>query len=837
MPPRKAAGAPAKRATRATARKSTAKSLAARDPSESLPTNPPEITVPAPEPSSERVPGIAPKIQAEIAAPAATDGTLGETAAPPPETTAVEASAPTIEEPSQETTVGGTEGSGAVPENVEKSGVSPPLPGTAPIGGSVPEHVEKDSGEKAVDGTGGIGAEIAVVPPRKTVVKKKVRIVKKVVKKLVPKRVEKKSLVNCSNKESEKAEIAGDGEKSKAAVLGSMEVINPNPSVTNSMEIESSKPSVSVAMEVENPNPSVAVSMEVENSDPGVAISLEIEQSDKSEVCGGKTEVTSTGVVSEARISDSVGDKKCGGVIEKSDSNNGVLVEALNADSVGGGKGENVTDNVDSSGGGDAGEKEEVGNCDVGGSKGEVELGDGLVVLSEEMEALERQRRRRTEIFLGGLDKSATEEDIRKVFEEVGQVLEVRLMMNSHTGKNKGYAFLRYALAADAKKALEKYPKVEICGKQCGTAPVEGNDTIFLGNIDKKWKNEDVVKLLQEIGIEKIDKVTVMADPNNVACNRGFAFLELETNRDAQNAYKKLQKKDVFGKHHNIKVAWAEPLNEPDEEEMLKVKSVYAEFIPSSWDEVKVRDYFKKFGEVDNVVLARNLRSSKRKDFAFVHFTTREAALACIDSFSHELLNDEASKVNVKVSLAKPIPKVKQNKRVSNPISKESFKEKPKVSQRGIKPNEPRNKGKLTRSNYEDRKGDRRISNNSELLQPSRGQTSWRQSQIGLGIGSVNLDYPYSLPGRKRPYSALVEDPLYSDLRAYPRPRLDSSYPVASPSYNALSQGGVGMTSLPYYQRQGAGYTSGSPYGITDHSGIQREGASYRGSSGLYYRY
>lgn len=76
---------------------------------------------------------------------------------------------------------------------------------------------------------------------------------------------------------------------------------------------------------------------------------------------------------------------------------------------------------------------------------------------------------------------------------------------------------------------------------------------------------------MQEIGIDKIDKVTVMVDPSNIERNRGFAFLELETNKDAQLAYKKLQKKDIFGKHQNIKVAWAEPLNEPDEDEMLKV--------------------------------------------------------------------------------------------------------------------------------------------------------------------------------------------------------------------------------------------------------------------------
>lgn len=62
-----------------------------------------------------------------------------------------------------------------------------------------------------------------------------------------------------------------------------------------------------------------------------------------------------------------------------------------------------------------------------------------------------------------------------------------------------------------------------------------------------------------------------MNDPNNTQRNRGYAFLELETPKDAQIAFKKFQKKDVIGKLKGMKVAWAEPLDEPDEEDMLKV--------------------------------------------------------------------------------------------------------------------------------------------------------------------------------------------------------------------------------------------------------------------------
>ncbi|MCI35900.1 nucleolin-like, partial [Trifolium medium] len=53
----------------------------------------------------------------------------------------------------------------------------------------------------------------------------------------------------------------------------------------------------------------------------------------------------------------------------------------------------------------------------------------------------ERRKRKEFEVFVGGLDKDATEDDLRKVFGEVGVVTEVRLMMNPQTKKNKGFAF------------------------------------------------------------------------------------------------------------------------------------------------------------------------------------------------------------------------------------------------------------------------------------------------------------------------------------------------------------------------------------------------------------
>ncbi|KAK6126572.1 hypothetical protein DH2020_039683 [Rehmannia glutinosa] len=264
---------------------------------------------------------------------------------------------------------------------------------------------------------------------------------------------------------------------------------------------------------------------------------------------------------------------------------------------------------------------------------------------SEELEVSERKMRRKTEIFVGGLNNNTKGDDIRKVFEEFGVIVEVRLVMNGKTGKNRGFAFVRFETADDAKNVLAKHSKVEIYGKQCSVAPVGGNDTLFLGNIDRNWKSEDVVTLLGKAGIKKIDKVTLKPDKKDVEKNRGFAFVELETSKDAQIAFDKLQKKDALGKNLMIKVAWAQPLIGPDEEEVLKVKSVYAEYLPSSWDEEKVKEYFKRFGDIETVALAKDLPSLRRKDVAFINYTNHDAALTCIETVSKERSENDCSMV------------------------------------------------------------------------------------------------------------------------------------------------------------------------------------------------
>lgn len=77
----------------------------------------------------------------------------------------------------------------------------------------------------------------------------------------------------------------------------------------------------------------------------------------------------------------------------------------------------------------------------------------------------------------------------------------------------------------------------------------------------------------------------------------------------------------------------------------MQVKSVFLDGLPATWDEKNVHELFKKYGEIESVQLARNMPTAKRKDFGFICFSTREAALACIDAVNEAGIGEGNDKV------------------------------------------------------------------------------------------------------------------------------------------------------------------------------------------------
>ncbi|GKV12705.1 hypothetical protein SLEP1_g23823 [Rubroshorea leprosula] len=267
----------------------------------------------------------------------------------------------------------------------------------------------------------------------------------------------------------------------------------------------------------------------------------------------------------------------------------------------------------------------------------------------------ERRKRKEFELFVGGLDKDATEDDIRKVFSQVGELVEVRLMRNPQTKKNKGFAFLRFATVEQAKRAVTELRNPVINGKQCGVTPSQDSDTLFLGNICKTWTKEALKEKLKHYGVENVQDITLVGDTNNEGKNRGFAFLEFSSRSDAMDAFKRLQRRDVlFGVDRPAKVSFADSFIDPGDEIMSQVRTIFVDCLPPSWDEDRVQELLKKYGEIEKIELARNMPSADRKDYGFVTFDTHDAAVTCAKSINNTELGEGNNKAKVRARLSRP---------------------------------------------------------------------------------------------------------------------------------------------------------------------------------------
>ncbi|XP_010508261.1 PREDICTED: nucleolin isoform X1 [Camelina sativa] len=294
--------------------------------------------------------------------------------------------------------------------------------------------------------------------------------------------------------------------------------------------------------------------------------------------------------------------------------------------------------------------------------------GDTVDVEEEEHHDVlhERRKRKEFEIFVGNLDRGATEDDLKKVFGHVGEVTEIRILKNPLTKKSKGSAFLRFATVEQAKRAVKELKSPMINGKKCGVTASQDNDTLFIGNICKAWTLEALREKLKHYGVENVDDITLVEDSNNVNMNRGYAFLEFSSRSDATDAHKRLLKKDVvFGVEKPAKVSFADSFLDPEDEIMAQVKTIFIDGLSPSWNEERVRDLLKRYGKLEKIELARNMPSARRKDFGFVTFDTHDAAMSCAKFINNSELGEGEDKAKVRARLSRPLQKAGKSRQSS----------------------------------------------------------------------------------------------------------------------------------------------------------------------------
>jgi Q family heterogeneous nuclear ribonucleoprotein R len=175
-----------------------------------------------------------------------------------------------------------------------------------------------------------------------------------------------------------------------------------------------------------------------------------------------------------------------------------------------------------------------------------------------------------SEVFVGKLPRDVYEDELVPVFEQVGIIYELRLMMD-FSGTNRGFGFVQFTNPYDADKAVKELNNYEIRPKRyIGVVKSVDNCRLFVGGLPKNKNKRDIEDELKKY-VEGITDVILYSSVVDKTKSRGFAFVEFVTHRAAAMARRKLIPGRVQLWGYELRVDWAVPEHDVDEETMSKV--------------------------------------------------------------------------------------------------------------------------------------------------------------------------------------------------------------------------------------------------------------------------
>ncbi|GAY45798.1 hypothetical protein CUMW_092100 [Citrus unshiu] len=181
-----------------------------------------------------------------------------------------------------------------------------------------------------------------------------------------------------------------------------------------------------------------------------------------------------------------------------------------------------------------------------------------------------------SEVFIGGLPKDASEEDLRDLCEPIGEVFEVGLVKDKDSGESKGFAFVAFRSKEVAKRAIDELCSKDFKGKTIRCSMSETNNRLFIGNVPKSWTEKEFRKVIEDVG-PGVDTI-----------------------------------------------------------ELIKVKALYVKNLPENTTTEQLKELFQRHGEVTKVVTPPG--KSGKRDFGFIHYAERSSALKAIkDTEKYEI--------------------------------------------------------------------------------------------------------------------------------------------------------------------------------------------------------
>jgi len=138
-------------------------------------------------------------------------------------------------------------------------------------------------------------------------------------------------------------------------------------------------------------------------------------------------------------------------------------------------------------------------------------------------------------LYVGNLDSDLDEQRLYEYFSHYGPVNNVRIMRDLYSGESRGFAFVNYASAADAKRAklVLNHTKVQdneirISFKR-NPADIDHKANLYISNLDSKVRSRELEEMCSEYG----SVVSCVVREDGRGGSLGYGYVQFENEKDA----------------------------------------------------------------------------------------------------------------------------------------------------------------------------------------------------------------------------------------------------------------------------------------------------------------
>ncbi|KAL1315598.1 hypothetical protein HN51_017603 [Arachis hypogaea] len=248
-----------------------------------------------------------------------------------------------------------------------------------------------------------------------------------------------------------------------------------------------------------------------------------------------------------------------------------------------------------------------------------------------------------TSLYVGDLDPEVDERHLYDLFNQVGQVVSVRVCSDLTTRRSLGYGYVNYSNPQDAARAIDVLNFTPLNNKPIRimyshrdpSIRKSGTANIFIKNLDKAIDHKALHDTFSSFGHILSCKIATDASGQS----KGYGFVQFDTEESAQNAIDKLNgmlinDKQVYVGHF---------LRKQDRDNALgktTFNNVYVKNLSESVTDDDLKKIFGEYGTITSAVVMRDA-DGKSKCFGFVNFENPEDAAKAVESLNGKKIDDK----------------------------------------------------------------------------------------------------------------------------------------------------------------------------------------------------